>query len=141
MTQRGTSAQRLLFVYGTLRPGFAGAEAKRLKQEARHLGPAWVHGRLYHVARYPGLVACHGDRVQGDLMAMDDPAATLAWIDDYEGCAASYPQPREYQRTAMIAQSARGPTLAWTYVYALPTDDLPVIAGRDFLACMDGQSS
>lgn len=140
MMQQIASTLRLLFVYGTLRPGFAGAEAMRLKQEARHLGPAWVHGRLYHVTGYPGLVAHHGDRVHGDLMAMDDPAATLAWIDDYEGCAVSSPQPQEYQRTAMIAQSSCGPKLAWTYVYALPADDLPLIVGGEFLACMDGQS-
>lgn len=48
-------SEALLFVYGTLRAGFAGPMAQRLRRDARLLGRARTAGLLYRIADYPGL--------------------------------------------------------------------------------------
>lgn len=123
-----------LFVYGTLRPGFAGPMAERLRATAQHIGRAVGRGRLYQVADYPAFVPGEEGSVVGDLFALPDPLATLAWLDAYEECAPQYPEPHEYRREAVAVQRSDGLVTAWAYVYALPVGDLPQIAGGDFLS-------
>lgn len=123
----------LLFVYGTLRAGFDGPMARRLVAEARHVGPASVAGVLLRVADYPGFVPGDAGRVTGDLLALDDADATLAWLDDYEQCAPHWPPPHEYRRDRRMVEGPDGPVDAWVYIYARPVAGLPVIAGGDFL--------
>lgn len=124
----------LLFVYGTLRPNFDGAMAQRLRADARHIGPGVVTGRLYRIADYPGLVPGPEGQVIGDLFALHDPATTLAWLDDYEECAAHHPEPHEYRREQRMVGTADGPVMAWAYIYARDITGLPPITGGDFLA-------
>lgn len=124
----------LLFVYGTLRPGFGGPMARRLFAEAFHLGPARASGRLYAVADYPGFLPGEGGEVIGDLFALRDPA-TLDWLDAYEECTACHPLPHEYRREALWVVGREGPCRAWAYLYALPVGGLAPIEGGDFLAC------
>lgn len=123
-----------LFVYGTLRRGFDGAMARQLRAAARYVGSGTVAGRLYRIADYPGLVPGPDGQVAGDLFALDDPAATLALLDEYEECAAHHPQPHEYRREQLVVETADGPVTAWTYIYARDVAGLPLIAGGDFLA-------
>ncbi len=123
-----------LFVYGTLRPGFDGPMARRLRVEAEHLGTVRTAGSLVMVADYPGFVPGGAGNVIGDLFALHDPA-TLDWLDAYEECAAHQPPPHEYRREIVWVTGRDGPVEAWTYVYAFPADGLGLIAGGDFLAC------
>ncbi len=124
-----------LFVYGTLRAAFGGAQAARLSRESRPLGQARLRGQLVRIADYPGLVIGGAEWVYGDLVDLADPAATLAWIDAYEECSSNYPLPHEYRREIISVEAAGGTTAAWTYIYARPATGLPVIDGGDFLAC------
>lgn len=124
----------LLFVYGTLRPGFDGPMAQRLRAEAEHLGTARTTGAMVMVADYPGFVPGGAEEVVGDLFALRD-AATLDWLDAYEECAPHDPPPHEYRREAVQVVGKDGPVMAWTYVYAFSTDGLERVAGGDFLAC------
>ncbi|HEX7740908.1 MAG TPA: gamma-glutamylcyclotransferase, partial [Sphingobium sp.] len=43
----------LLFVYGSLRPGYGGEHAEWLARVARHVGRATVRGALYRIDYYP----------------------------------------------------------------------------------------
>ncbi|AOF98010.1 gamma-glutamylcyclotransferase family protein [Sphingobium sp. RAC03] len=122
-----------LFVYGTLRRGFDGPMALRLQGATQYIGRAFAQGRLYRVGDYPAFLPGPEGQVIGDLLALSDPAATLAWLDAYEECAVTYPQPHEYRREKLSVWGPDGPIVAWAYVYALPVTDLPLIAGGDFL--------
>jgi gamma-glutamylcyclotransferase (GGCT)/AIG2-like uncharacterized protein YtfP len=124
----------LLFVYGTLRPGFDGPMARWLRGVARPIRPGEVRGILYKIADYPGLVAGEGGRVIGDLFALPDPAAILARLDDYEQCASYCPEPHEYRRARIGVTTPDGPVVAWTYIYALDVTGLSRISGGDYLA-------
>ncbi|HUD93190.1 gamma-glutamylcyclotransferase family protein [Sphingobium sp.] len=123
-----------LFVYGTLRADFDGPMARRLRSEARLVGPATAHGTLYRIAEYPGFVSEGDGTVAGDLFALDDAEATLAWLDDYEECSGRFPAPHEYCREWMTVDGPDGEVMAWVYVYAWDVAGREQIADGDFLA-------
>lgn len=124
----------LLFVYGTLRPGYDGPMADWLARVARHVGPAWADGALYRVADYPGFVAGPEGEVAGDLFALPDPAVLLAALDEHEQCSAHFPEPHEYRRTRFWVRTPTGQAEAWVYLYAWDVCGLERIASGDFLA-------
>jgi gamma-glutamylcyclotransferase (GGCT)/AIG2-like uncharacterized protein YtfP len=112
-----------IFVYGTLvsaASGDMGAnERKRLREASQLLGPATLQGRLYHLGRYPGAVetADPDALVHGEVMRLADPAATLAWLDAYEGIRPGDPDP-EYARRICPVWLADGSVIsAWVYLY------------------------
>jgi hypothetical protein len=61
--------------------------AQRLRAQSVYLGRAAMKGRLFHFGNYPGAVLSHRscDVIYGDILRMPQPAATLVWLDDYEG--------------------------------------------------------
>ncbi|WP_340264828.1 gamma-glutamylcyclotransferase family protein [Sphingobium mellinum] len=125
--------EALLFVYGTLRPGFSGPMAAWLASVAEHGGRATARGALYRVDYYPAFVPGGQGQVVGDLMLLRDAAALLPVIDAHEECTAEFPMPHEYRRERLIVESMTGPVEAWTYVYARPVDQLERIEGGDFM--------
>lgn len=129
-----TDGASLLFVYGTLRPGFDGPMGRWLRGVARHIGPAWARGRLYRAADYPGFVPGEGEAVLGDLFALPEEAEVLAVLDEHEQCSARWPTPHEYRRERIIVEAADGPIHAWTYIYAYDVAGLAPMVGGDFLA-------
>ncbi len=76
-----------LFVYGTLLSTAGHPMGDRLRREARLIGEASIEGQLFSLGKYPGLVeaAGSGARVHGEVYALNAPAASLAWLDAYEG--------------------------------------------------------
>lgn len=123
-----------LFVYGTLRRGCDNVVAHRVAAETGFVAPAVARGRLYRLDGYPAFVADPaGGPVVGELLKMRDPAALLALLDAYEECSPDFPEPHEYRRLCMPVGTAAGMRRAWTYVYAWPTEGLPLIASGDFL--------
>lgn len=120
----------LLFVYGSLISAQAHPMGERLRREADLVGPAHVQGRLYAVSWYPGvaLSSVPADRVEGELYRLRAPAASLAWLDEYEGIA---PGPTgvapldEYERITTTVALADGTRhTAWIYHYRKPTGTL-----------------
>jgi gamma-glutamylcyclotransferase (GGCT)/AIG2-like uncharacterized protein YtfP len=122
-----------LFVYGTLLSTAGHPMGARLEREARLLGEAAIRGcRLYNLGRYPGLVAA-GDAdglVHGEVFALNNPAASLKWLDDYEGIVPGSTQ-NEYERVERTVRLAAGGDIqAWVYLYLGKPRSPPIAGGR-----------
>lgn len=128
--------QERVFVYGTLRRGSGSAAHDWLARRAELVGQAWFRGRLYRIAHYPGLVASEdpGDRVVGEVYALNDPQTALAELDRYEECGPGFPAPAEYVRCQAEVTLAQGRTCtAWVYLYNRPVAESARIVSGDFL--------
>lgn len=124
-----------LFVYGSLLKTIAHAMGERLRAEAALVGSATVQGRLYRVSWYPAIIesSADADRVHGEVYRLENPAASLAWLDAYEGLtrdASSVTEPDEYQRVERPARLASNHDIinAWVYLYRHPVTGLGHIA-------------
>ena len=112
-----------LFVYGTLMRASGHPMAARLECQRLYLGPARIAARLYDLGSYPGAVPSDKarDSVHGDVVKLLRPAATLAWLDKYEGCGADAPEPQAYERVIAPVVLRAGETRdAWVYFYRMP---------------------
>ena len=112
-----------LFVYGTLLSTAGHAMGERLRREARPLGEASIEGQLFSLGKYPGLVeaAGSGARVHGEVYALSAPAASLAWLDAYEGIVPGDGDQNDYARVERLARLATGEEISvWVYVYRKP---------------------
>lgn len=127
----------LLFVYGTLRPGFGHPMGYLLARHSTDLGAATVSGKVYDLGRYPGLITPAPDaaRVKGELFRLADPGYLLPLLDDYEGCGENAQPPTEFIRTLTTVTRADGGTVtAWVYPYNWGSPPGQAIAGGDYLA-------
>jgi gamma-glutamylcyclotransferase (GGCT)/AIG2-like uncharacterized protein YtfP len=109
-----------LFVYGTLLTRAGHRMGVRLRRQAQLLGAASIHGRLYSLGRYPGLVETEvdGHRVYGELYRLEVPAASLAWLDAYEGIAPQRGAHNEYERVERTVHLQTGARVtAWVYLF------------------------
>jgi len=108
-----------------------------LAQRADALGAAWIQGRLYRIAHYPGLLLSDdpAERVVGELYALREPETVLAGLDRYEGCGPGFAEPTEYVRCPHPVRLMDGSRCAaWVYLYNRPVAEAARIAGGDFLA-------
>ncbi len=115
---------RLLFCYGTLRSDVRSAlgatERARLSRAARSVGPATIRGALYDLGQYPVLLSNGAERaeVRGEAFLLENPEATFAWLDPYEGVVAGEPQFTEFVRAEREIRLASGHVSpAWVYLY------------------------
>lgn len=121
-----------LFVYGSLLSTVGHRMGERLRREARLIGAGSIAGVLHRVSWYPAAVdsAEPGKRVHGEVYALNDPAAALQWLDEYESVA---PQStNEYVRVERAVElAAGGEVKAWIYLYQGDASGLkPVPGGR-----------
>ncbi len=119
-----------LFVYGTLLSGARHPMGARLAREARLLGDATIRGRLYDLGHYPGLVEAEdaASLVHGEVYTLNSPAASLLWLDAYEGISKDAAR-NDYERRERTARMALGGDLtAWVYLYRAPVGGLSLIA-------------
>ncbi|WP_416396765.1 gamma-glutamylcyclotransferase family protein [Allohahella sp. A8] len=126
-----------LFVYGTLRKAGSPQALALLSQYCDYHAEAWVQGRLYEVAGYPGLVdsACPSDRVLGELYHVGGRLSVLAALDDYEECSDHFPQPHEYIRCRRPVSLIDGAVVqAWIYLYNRDVGELSSIPSGDYTA-------
>lgn len=105
-----------VFVYGTLRQGFA--NHARFCFDVLEVIPASTAGRLYDLPYgFPAMVPADDGRVIGEVLVFPDPVAALRRLDHLEGFRAE--GPRHYDRIDVTArlwvghQSVR----SWCYVY------------------------
>jgi gamma-glutamylcyclotransferase (GGCT)/AIG2-like uncharacterized protein YtfP len=107
-----------IFVYGSLMSNSGYPMGERLAREAERLGEATIQGRLYAISWYPGVVESEtaGEQAHGEVYRLNDAAAALAWLDEYEGSAPA--GPNEYERVERPVKLTDGRTiLAWVYLY------------------------
>jgi gamma-glutamylcyclotransferase (GGCT)/AIG2-like uncharacterized protein YtfP len=112
-----------LFVYGTLISAARHPMGERMRRESRLLGAASIEGKLFSLGKYPGLVEAPGEgmRVHGEVYALNAPAASLEWLDAYEGIEPGDHANNAYKRVECIARLASGEDVAaWVYVYLRP---------------------
>lgn len=88
---------RPLFVYGLLRPGFAGFAELNLSAAVHVLGSDSVAGSLYDLGDYPGMTLDGRGVVHGELIAPYDDTV-LERLDAYEGYYPADPDCSEYIR-------------------------------------------
>jgi gamma-glutamylcyclotransferase (GGCT)/AIG2-like uncharacterized protein YtfP len=123
----------LLFVYGTLRRGCSSGAHHRYLVSASLVATGRVRGKLYRLETYPGLVPDGEHWVHGEVYQLPDLQA-LASMDEYEGCAGRYLEPREYRREKITVELPDGGSLeTWCYYYNWRTDSLGLIQSGDFL--------
>jgi gamma-glutamylcyclotransferase (GGCT)/AIG2-like uncharacterized protein YtfP len=121
-----------LFVYGSLMSSAGHAMGERLRREARLIGAAAVQGRLYRVSWYPGVVdgGDAGNRVYGEVYALNDPGKALEWLDAYEGIVPGKCAPGDYERVERPVWLASGDKLtAWVYLYRKDVAGLTLVPG------------
>lgn len=131
----------LIFVYGTLRAGYAHETQTLLGRRADLVSGASVRGVLYDLGDYPGLVvgASDTDSVRGDVYRLHPPTAdeTLRLLDAYEGCGPDDPEPHEYRRDRVPVRLDSGEsTKAWAYVLVRDVRGLQRIPSGDYSARM-----
>jgi gamma-glutamylcyclotransferase (GGCT)/AIG2-like uncharacterized protein YtfP len=117
-----------LFVYGTLRSAFQNEYARLLAAGGTLLGGARIHGRIYDIGRYPGLLLSSAPQewVTGEVYRLHDAGATLEILDRYEG--------DEFTRVNGGVVLDTGEQLpAWVYVYNRPVAEERRILSGDYL--------
>ena len=130
MTQE-TGMNPHLFVYGTLLSTAGHPMGARLRRESRLIGAASMPGRLYRISQYPGLVEdADGEaRVWGEVYELSNPAASLKWLDAYEGIVPEAGARNEYERVERVVRLVSAQELtAWLYFYRRPVAGLQLIA-------------
>jgi gamma-glutamylcyclotransferase (GGCT)/AIG2-like uncharacterized protein YtfP len=99
-------SKQLVFVYGTLRRGGAGAMSVSFPG-AKFIAAAEVCGSLYDLGAYPGLVLDGSDSpVTGEVYEVDDE--TLNELDEFEASS------RYRRKQVEISLGGRG-RACWTY--------------------------
>jgi gamma-glutamylcyclotransferase (GGCT)/AIG2-like uncharacterized protein YtfP len=119
-----------LFVYGTLLSAAGHPMGARLRREARLIGQASFSGRLYRISHYPGLVEdpAAPAPVTGEVYELNNPAASLPWLDAYEGIVPGTGGRNEYERVQRAVRLASGEELTtWVYLYRKPVSGLRLI--------------
>jgi gamma-glutamylcyclotransferase (GGCT)/AIG2-like uncharacterized protein YtfP len=98
--------KHLVFVYGTLRRGGAGAMSVRFPN-SKFIVDAKVSGSLYDLGAYPGLLLNESNSlVSGEVYEVDDEI--LKRLDDFE--ASSY-----YWRKQVEISLGSHKSICWTY--------------------------
>jgi gamma-glutamylcyclotransferase (GGCT)/AIG2-like uncharacterized protein YtfP len=98
--------KHLVFVYGTLRRGGAGAMSIRFP-DSKFIAEAQVSGSLYDVGAYPGLLLDEsGPSVVGEVYEVGDE--TLGELDDFEASS-------RYRRKQVEIPFGTGRRACWVY--------------------------
>ena len=130
----------LLFVYGSLMPSLAGdfgaGERAQLAAESTLVGRASLAAELYDLGAYPGLKLVEGlaagVAVHGDLLRLNSPGATFAWLDPFEDIEPGRnPAAALYERLILPVLSNNAASKAWVYALRrVPPGALKVASGR-----------
>lgn len=98
--------KHLVFVYGTLRRGGAGAMSIRFP-DSKFIAEAKVSGGLYDLGAYPGLLLDESNSsVVGEVYEVDDE--TLNKLDDFEASS-------HYRRKQFEISLGTHKKMCWTY--------------------------
>jgi gamma-glutamylcyclotransferase (GGCT)/AIG2-like uncharacterized protein YtfP len=132
-----------LFVYGTLRPGFAPAEIASAVAQLHPIAEAHLQGTLYHLGQYPGLMLNPiTGKVHGIVFQFppdDHLAATLlAQLDTYEDFHPHSPADSQFVRVLHPVTLDDGRSLpCWVYLYNMHPGSAPILASGRYRRAED----
>ena len=124
-----------LFLYGTLLPDYAAEEAADIVRLFKHIGSAYVTGRLYDLGDYPGAILDQSSETSicGELVALPQGHNLIEELDRYEEFDPSNPEGSLFIRKRTNVILASGETVpAWIYVYNRDPGNAPVVRGGDY---------
>lgn len=107
----------LLFVYGTLRRGFARHSVLQ-RVHARYVGRGTTQGELYDLGEFPGAQKSQSasTRIIGEIYQLPNPARALRVLDEIEGFRPRDPASSLFRRdTAAILLENDKQLTAWVY--------------------------
>src|SRR5688572_19786473 len=120
-------SRHLVFVYGSLRRGNAGAMSVRFP-EATYVAEGKVRGSLYDLGEYPGLVLDGESFVTGELYEVDEE--TLYRLDKFELTS-------DYSRRQVEVERGSERLGCWIYVPERDAEffsDCELIESGDWIA-------
>ncbi len=123
-----------LFVYGTLLDE-RNPYGAYLKEHCSFYQKGKFRGKLYDLGEYPGAIADpkSDSYIVGSIFLMNDAAAILKNLDNYEGFGVDYPQPNEFVRAFIAVETEEQPIDCWVYLYNSPTKGFLQIASGDYM--------
>jgi len=122
-----------LFVYGTLRRGFA--PHKYLGRASRFLGAASIRGRLYDLGEYPGAVASDlpGEEIRGEVYELRDLDNQLKVLDELEEFDPERPEKSLFVRRPVQVKLGSGEQIkAWVYFLPRRPRNARLISSGDY---------
>jgi len=137
-----TLTPEIMFVYGTLRKDTVSPMAHIIDDYCELIGEAYIHGSLYDLGRYPGVLvgAEHQAKVYGQLFRLKDQTKVLTEFDYYEECSDDFPKPHLYIRQAVdVYGDEAAPRQGWVYVYNRSVENASLIPGGDYLEYLNSQ--
>lgn len=123
-----------LFVYGKLKTTQGGIVSAFLQNNAKLLGNGYMHGLLYNLGSYPGVIATNNcnNKVWGEIFEIENTKKVFDVIDDFEEAWPLVTNDPEYSRK-MIDVYYKNITLpCWVYVYNWAVDDDKLIVGGEY---------
>ena len=131
-----------LFVYGTLRRGFAPHE--HLRSSARFLGKGTILGRLYDLGEFPGAIPSEqpSEEVEGELYELGNLGQQLKALDEYEEFDPENPAKSLFVRQRVNVRLETGEKLeAWTYFLPEKPSKARRIFSGDYLKVRNSEPS
>ncbi len=123
-----------LFVYGTLRRGFA-LHSRLAKLEARYLGRGRIAGNLYNLGEYPGAVPSRsrGKAIEGEVYELQDPEKQLKALDRVEEFKSALPERSLFIRQKTTVRLTDGKRVrAWVYFLPRRPSKARILSSGDF---------
>ena len=165
------AAPDLLVVYGTLRSGTGWRERLGVADLVQSVGSCTLHGSLFELGWYPGLVLDGAGPVVAEVLRLREPSV-LTTFDRFEGFDPTQPEAGEYRRLLLeidllaidvaetdVAETDVAETdvaeidvldrdrprprraAAWVYALRVAPIDRPRVVGGDWLAHTGGRTS
>ncbi|HEK21010.1 gamma-glutamylcyclotransferase family protein [Mucilaginibacter sp.] len=132
---------RLLFVYGTLLQA-DNEFARYLRQKCTFVSTGVIHGQLYDLGEYPGLIITSdaNQLVHGNIYEMTHSEEVLKRLDFYEGVGTDEEQPNLYRREMHTVTIDNDTLEAWIYIYNRSIDNAIAIPGGNYLEYVNKKS-
>jgi gamma-glutamylcyclotransferase (GGCT)/AIG2-like uncharacterized protein YtfP len=115
-----------IFFCGTLRSDVPNSKFPQfLAGDAEFVSNAKVHGKLYDLGEYPGLILGAEGWVIGQVFSIVNPAEVMVRLDEYEGA--------DFKRVEAKVLLDTGEWIdSWMYVFGGSVDGKRAIASGDF---------
>jgi gamma-glutamylcyclotransferase (GGCT)/AIG2-like uncharacterized protein YtfP len=126
-----------IFVYGTLMRKFTGYKPIDLEQHGKYVCEGFVHGRLYEIDNYPGLILSENpiEKVYGEIYQLIDFNSAIKILDEYEDYFPENPQSSLYVRQIenIVVDTKDVLKKAWVYIYKDAVEEERRIATGNYL--------